>query len=235
MSGRNWLRLLAVGLVTGVVLVSCGTPEVKTLANDEQRESYAMGVDMGSYLVDLPFTLDEAAFLQGVRDTLAGAGLLISADEVQELVSSVRQEISKVRMDRAKEESMAQAAAGKEYLEKNGKKDGVTTTDSGLQYEVITMGDGPKPKASDMVTVHYEGMLIDGSVFDSSVERGEPASFPLNGVIRGWTEGLQLMPVGSKFRFTIPSELGYGERGAGNVIPGGSVLIFDVELLGIGE
>ena len=86
-----------------------------------------------------------------------------------------------------------------------------------------------------MVTVHYEGMLIDGSVFDSSVERGEPASFPLNGVIRGWTEGLQLMPVGSKFRFTIPSELGYGERGAGNVIPGGSVLIFDVELLGIGE
>ena len=147
MSGRNWLRLLAVGLVTGVVLVSCGTPEVKTLANDEQRESYAMGVDMGSYLVDLPFTLDEAAFLQGVRDTLAGAGLLISADEVQELVSSVRQEISKVRMDRAKEESMAQAAAGKEYLEKNGKKDGVTTTDSGLQYEVITMGDGPKPES----------------------------------------------------------------------------------------
>ncbi len=236
MTKMSVLRLLATSVVAGVVLVSCGgTPEVKTLTSDEQRESYAMGVDMGGYLTDMPFKLDEAAFVQGLRDTLHASGVKLSADEVQQLVTSVRREISENRKNRAKEESMAQAAAGKEYLEKNGKKEGVTTTASGLQYEVLTMGDGAKPKASDMVTVHYEGMLTDGTVFDSSVERGEPASFPLNGVIRGWTEGLQLMPVGSKFRFTIPSELGYGDRGAGNVIPGGAVLVFDVELLGIGE
>jgi FKBP-type peptidyl-prolyl cis-trans isomerase FklB len=122
---------------------------------------------------------------------------------------------------------------GQKYLADNGKRKGVTTTASGLQYEVLKEGTGPKPAVTDSVSVHYHGTLIDGKVFDSSVERGEPTSFPLQGVIRGWTEGLQLMPVGSKWRFYIPSDLAYGDQAQGDDIPPGSTLIFDVELLGI--
>jgi FKBP-type peptidyl-prolyl cis-trans isomerase FklB len=122
---------------------------------------------------------------------------------------------------------------GKKYLAENGKRKGVATTASGLQYEVLKEGTGPKPAVTDSVNVHYHGTLIDGKVFDSSVERGEPTSFPLQGVIRGWTEGLQLMPVGSKWRFHIPSDLAYGDQAQGDDIPPGSTLIFDVELLGI--
>lgn len=119
------------------------------------------------------------------------------------------------------------------FLEENGKKEGVTTTESGLQWEVLTAGDGPKPKATDTVTVHYVGTLITGDQFDSSVDRGEPATFALNQVIKGWTEGVQLMPKGSKYRFVIPSDLAYGERGSPPSIPGGSTLVFEVELLQI--
>lgn len=122
---------------------------------------------------------------------------------------------------------------GKAFLTKNKKKKGVTTTASGLQYEVIAMGDGPKPRATDTVEVHYRGTLLDGTEFDSSYRRGQTATFPLNGVIRGWTEGVQLMPVGSKFRFFIPPELAYGARGAGTAIGPNATLIFEVELLDI--
>ena len=134
----------------------------------------------------------------------------------------------------AKAAAQREAASkeGREFLEKNKEKDGVTTTASGLQYEVITMGDGEKPSATDRVKTHYHGTLIDGTVFDSSVERGEPISFGLNQVIKGWTEGLQLMPIGSKFRFFIPYNLAYGERGQGS-IPPFATLIFEVELIDI--
>lgn len=121
-----------------------------------------------------------------------------------------------------------------QFMEQNRNAAGVVTTDSGLQYQVLQEGTGPRPTINDTVTVHYTGTLLDGTVFDSSVERGEPISFPLQGVILGWQEGVQLMPVGSKFRFWIPPELGYGARGAGGVIPPNATLIFDVELLGIG-
>lgn len=123
--------------------------------------------------------------------------------------------------------------AGQDFLTENAKKEGVMTLESGLQYQVLTMGTGEKPVATDQVNCHYHGTMIDGTVFDSSVERGQPASFPLNRVIKGWTEGLQLMPVGSKFRFFIPSHLAYGERAVSAVIGANSTLIFDVELLGI--
>jgi FKBP-type peptidyl-prolyl cis-trans isomerase len=125
------------------------------------------------------------------------------------------------------------ADAGKAFLEANGKKEGVTTTASGLQYKVIKAGTGAKPKATDTVNVHYKGTFLDGKTFDSSYDRGQPISFPLNGVIAGWTEGVQLMPVGSTYEFYIPSNLAYGERGAGGAIPPNSTLIFVVELLGI--
>ncbi|MFM9053078.1 MAG: FKBP-type peptidyl-prolyl cis-trans isomerase, partial [Bacteroidota bacterium] len=129
--------------------------------------------------------------------------------------------------------STANSAESKKFLENNKKKNGVTTTASGLQYEVIKQGTGPKPTAEDTVRTHYHGTLIDGTVFDSSVERGEPAEFPVGAVIKGWTEALQLMPVGSKYRLYIPSDLAYGERSAGPKIGPGSTLIFDVELLEI--
>jgi FKBP-type peptidyl-prolyl cis-trans isomerase FklB len=131
------------------------------------------------------------------------------------------------------DKAAANLKAGKEFLESNQKKPGVVSLPSGLQYEVITEGSGEKPNAISMVTCHYHGSLIDGTIFDSSVNRGKPASFPLNGVIKGWTEGLQLMSVGSKWRFFIPHDLGYGDRQAGAQIGPNSVLIFEVELLGI--
>lgn len=129
----------------------------------------------------------------------------------------------------------AAVAKGKEFMEKNGKREGVTTTASGLQYEVMKMGSGDNPKETDEVTVHYHGTLTDGKVFDSSVERGDPATFPLNGVIKGWTEALQLMPVGSKFKIFLPSDLAYGPQGAGEMIGPHETLIFEVELLKINK
>ena len=138
------------------------------------------------------------------------------------------------KLNQAKGEKLAaNLKAGEDFLEQNKQREGVKTTPSGLQYEVLTEGTGPKPKATDNVKCHYHGTLIDGTVFDSSVQRGQPATFPLNMVIKGWTEALQLMPVGSKWTLFIPSSLGYGSRGAGGSIPPNATLIFDVELISI--
>lgn len=134
---------------------------------------------------------------------------------------------------KSREKLDAEIAKGKSFLEENKKRSGVTETASGLQYEVLVQGDGPKPGSTSRVTTHYHGTTIDGKIFDSSVQRGKPLSFGLNQVISGWTEGLQLMPVGSKYKFFIPHNLAYGERGAGAAIPGGATLIFEVELLGV--
>ena len=144
----------------------------------------------------------------------------------------------KIKLQRASEASFKKEAAENlvketEFLAENGKKSGITTTESGLQYEVLTQGSGAMPTATDKVKVHYKGTLLDGTVFDSSYDRDTPIEFQLNGVIKGWTEGLQLMKIGSKYKFYIPSKLGYGERGAGQVIPGNATLIFEVELLDI--
>lgn len=141
--------------------------------------------------------------------------------------------ISDILFQRNQKKAADNLKLGQDFLSENAKKPGVVSLDSGLQYEVLEMGEGPKPGAADQVTCHYHGTVIDGSVFDSSVQRGQPASFPLNRVIKGWTEGLQLMPVGSKFRFYIPPHLAYGERAVSAVIGPNSTLIFDVELLGI--
>ena len=150
--------------------------------------------------------------------------LAVSHKEAQQIVNKYLQE-------KEEEQAKEMKSAGIEFLKKNAEKEGVITTASGLQYMVLSEGNGKSPKATDQVKCHYEGMLIDGSLFDSSLQRGTPATFPLNGVIAGWTEGLQLMKEGSKFRFFIPYELGYGARGAGASIPPYSTLIFDVELI----
>jgi FKBP-type peptidyl-prolyl cis-trans isomerase FklB len=189
--------------------------------------SYSLGVSVGLNLKEQGFSLDSVEdFAQALNDVLSGNELAIPQEKVNAVVNEYFTELQKKRFEE-------KVAEGNKFLEENKKRDGVVTLESGLQYEVIAEGDGAKPLATDMVTVHYTGTLIDGTVFDSSVQRGEPATFPVNGVIPGWVEALQLMPVGSKWKLAIPYNLAYGERGAGQLIGPYSTLVFEVELLSI--
>ncbi|MBQ5971482.1 MAG: FKBP-type peptidyl-prolyl cis-trans isomerase [Prevotella sp.] len=196
------------------------------------KVSYALGLGIGHQLMDMgaqELNIDD--FAQAIKDILAGKKPLIAAGEAQTLVQNFFQEQEKKQRAAAAERGKAAREVGEKYLEENAKKEGVVTLPSGLQYKVLREGNGRKPKATDQVKCHYEGMLVDGTLFDSSLQRGEPATFPLNGVIAGWTEGLQLMQEGAKYRFFIPYHLGYGERGAGAQIPPFAALVFDVELI----
>lgn len=189
--------------------------------------SYALGLSIGNNFKSSGIEkLDAAQFVAGLQDVLDDKEPKISYDEAKTIIGDYFQKLQQERYENIK-------AAGEEFLKINAHRDDVTTLPSGLQYQVLTMGDGAKPTLSDSVKCHYHGKLINGIVFDSSVERGEPAVFPVSGVIAGWTEILQLMPVGSKWRVTIPYQLAYGERGAGGAIEPYSTLIFDIELLGI--
>ncbi|MBP1539657.1 MAG: FKBP-type peptidyl-prolyl cis-trans isomerase [Prevotella sp.] len=196
------------------------------------KVSYALGLGIGHQLLDMgaqELNIDD--FAQAIKDVVAGRKPLIAAGEAQTLVQNFFQEQEQKQRAAAAEKYKAAKAEGEKYLEENAKKDGVVTLPSGLQYKVLREGNGRRPKATDQVKCHYEGMLVDGTLFDSSLQRGEPATFPLNGVIAGWTEGLQLMQEGAKYRFFIPYHLGYGERGAGAQIPPFAALVFDVELI----
>ncbi len=196
--------------------------DVKKPETLTERISYAYGLMIARQLTERGIEVDLEQFNRAFKSVVEKAEPLLSEEEV-----AATFEENETAMEQQ------QRSAGEAFLAENAKKEGVKTTESGLQYEVLKAGDGPKPKATDEVTVHYHGTLIDGKVFDSSVERGEPTSFPLNRVIPGWTEGVQLMPLGSKYRFCIPSDLAYGERGAGEDIKPHSTLIFEVELLKI--
>jgi len=196
------------------------------------KVSYALGLGIGRQLCDMgarELNIDD--FAQAIKDVIAGAKKHVSDAEAQTLVQNFFAEQEKKQRAAAAEKFKTQKADGEKYLAENAQKEGVITLPSGLQYQVLKEGNGRKPKATDQVKCHYEGMLIDGTMFDSSIQRGEPATFPLNGVIAGWTEGLQLMQEGAKYRFFIPYHLGYGERGAGQSIPPFAALIFDVELI----
>lgn len=196
----------------------------------EELVSYGIGRQMGQQLAENPFEgVSPQAVAQGLLDSLSGVEMPYSNEEMQAAFGEIN-----MRMQaKEAEQSKTLAAAGEAFLAENAKKPGVTVTASGLQYEVITQGSGAIPSKTSKVKTHYHGTLIDGTVFDSSVNRGQPIDFPVNGVIAGWTEALQLMPVGSKYRLYIPHNLAYGERGAGASIKPYSALIFDVELLDI--
>lgn len=190
-----------------------------------EKISYALGLGIGQQLKSMNIeNFDIKDFSRSIEDVMAGRDTDMTAREAQVMLSEYFQK-------KEKQQAEENIAKGKAYLEENGKREGVITTKSGLQYEVLTEGTGKSPKATDKVRCHYEGRLTDGSVFDSSYQRGEPADFGLNQVIAGWTEGVQLMKEGAKYRFHIPYLLGYGERGAGASIPPYATLVFDVELI----
>lgn len=195
--------------------------------------SYGIGRNIGKSLAQDGLEVDLNEFLAGLKDGMADKPSKISEEKLRDAFQLMQKELEKKKMDVAKVAGDKNKKAGDDFLAANKKKAGVKTTESGLQYEVLKSGKGATPKATDTVRTHYHGTLIDGSVFDSSVDRGEPATFPVNGVIKGWTEALQLMKVGDKWRISLPSELAYGARGAGGKIGPNSVLVFEIELLGI--
>jgi FKBP-type peptidyl-prolyl cis-trans isomerase FklB len=204
-----------------------------TLESQKDKASYALGMSIANNFKSQDMDIDTDLFFAGFKDAVAGNEPPIPGSELQQAVMTLQRETQQkmqTRMEQMAEDNLKAEAA---FLAANGKKEGITQTASGLQYQVLKEGVGDKPKATDEVTVHYTGKLLDGTVFDSSVKRGQPATFPLNGVIRGWTEGLQLMRVGSKFRFFIPAQLAYGQRGSPPRIPPNSTLDFEVELLEI--
>ena len=233
------IRHIAVLLVSVALLFGCAPPTQEStssgpqepeLGGDLAKASYGMGYTLGNNVKQQQGdTLDYQAFLLGARESLEGTEMRITQAELKhgyEVIQGMQQEKKQTESDKNKN-------AGEEFLTENGKREGVITLESGLQYQIMTQGEGAKPSADDRVKTHYHGTLIDGTVFDSSVDRGQPAVFPVNGVIRGWVEALQLMPVGSKWRLFIPSELAYGERGAGGAIGPNAALVFEVELLEI--
>lgn len=208
--------------MTGVLTLSA-----QNLKTEMEKISYSLGVSVANSVKAQGLqSVDAQAIGQAFADVFEGKELAISEEEANVILQEYFQSLSNKALE-------ANSLEGKAFLTENAKREEVITTDSGLQYEVLLEGEGDVPKATDEVTVNYHGTLIDGSVFDSSVERGQPATFPVNGVIPGWVEALQLMKTGAKYKLFIPSELAYGERGAGQMIGPNTTLIFDVELISI--
>ena len=202
------------------------------LTSDTDSLAYVLGLGYGDYLKTLPVDIDLAILFRGIEDKMANTEQLITGENATQVRIALGQQVQEKKMQELANRNAEEAKA---FLDKNRERSGVLQTASGLQYEVLTQGNGQKPTAASTVRVHYVGTLLDGTVFDSSRKRGESISFPLGNVIAGWTEGLQLMPLGSTYKFFIPSRLAYGERGSPPDIGPNSVLIFEVELLGIEE
>jgi FKBP-type peptidyl-prolyl cis-trans isomerase FkpA len=211
-----------------------GAPEAPPAVDRAKVGQLVGGYIVGPSLLPIRDELEMPLFVRGVRDATGGGKLLLPADQVQPVLDAFGARVRAKAQEEAAAAASKNEAEGEAFLAKNRLQKGVFTTPSGLQYMVLRQGNGPRPKPTDTVRVNYAGSLLDGTVFDSSYERGEPAEFPLNGVIPGWTEGLGLMPVGAKYRFWIPSRLGYGATGTpGGPIGPNATLVFDVELLAI--
>jgi len=210
-----------------------GTKTPLALKTDKDKVSYAIGVNIGKSMRKDTVDVDPAIFSRGMKDAMAGGKLLLTDDEIKATLTKLQTDL------RARQEVAMQKAgeinkkAGDDFLAQNKTKDGVVALPDGLQYKILKEGNGPKPAATDSVVCNYRGTLIDGTEFDSSYKRGQPATFPVNGVIKGWTEAVQLMPVGSKWQLFVPADLAYGNRGAGPDIGPDATLIFEVELLSI--
>jgi FKBP-type peptidyl-prolyl cis-trans isomerase len=222
------LPLLALGACQG----QAGAPSLTT---EDQKASYGIGHQMGEQIQAAESRLDLDAFMAGVRDGIGGREPAVPEEELQTALMALGEAIQEEEVRRHADEADRNALEGATFLAENRTKEGIEVTESGLQYEVLREGDGPRPTADDRVSIHYRGTLIDGTQFDSSYDRGEPAVFGVGGVISGFGEALQLMPVGSHYRVFIPSELGYGPQGSGPNIGPNATLIFEIELLDIVE
>jgi FKBP-type peptidyl-prolyl cis-trans isomerase FklB len=229
----RYIAALACVLILSVVVSAQTKKEKVTLKTEDEKVSYSIGFSFGKNLKMNQITVDYDKLFAGVKDAfLDDASAALSDSEMTAVLTNFQNQLMKKKQEQMKAESGKNEAAGQAFLKENSKKEGVVTLPSGLQYKILKSGTGKTPTDTNTVTTHYKGTLLDGTVFDDSYSRGEPASFPVNGVIKGWTEALKLMKEGDKWQLFIPANLAYGERGAGNgAIPPGAVLIFEVELL----
>lgn len=228
-------KFLQKSLTAAAVVAALGTAGgafAQELKTEKDKVSYMVGMDVGKGLASIKDEIDMAVVIQALQASVKGDKTALTQEEALKVRQDFMTKLQAKRAAEEKAKAETNKKAGDDFLAKNKAKKGVTTTASGLQYEVLKAGTGPKPKDTDTVQVHYTGTLLDGTKFDSSVDRGEPATFPLKGVIPGWTEGLQLMPVGSKYKFFIPAALAYGENGPGPIGPN-ATLTFEVELIKI--
>ena len=228
------LRLIAVALFV-LVAGSAAAQETPTLKDQKEKISYIIGMDIGTNFKRQSIDIDPDILGRGIKDGLSGAKPLLSEQEAKEVLAAFEKVMKGKQEESRKAIGEKNKKEGEVFLAENKAKEGVKTTPSGLQYKVIKPGTGKKPQATDTVTVNYRGTLIDGAEFDSSYRRGKPATFPVSGVIPGWTEALQLMEEGAKWQIIIPSKLAYGEQGAGQMIGPNATLIFEVELISIQE
>jgi len=226
---RKLLAFLAVGFLAANVCAQ----EAPALKTQKQKLSYSLGVDVAKSFAKMSVDLDLDGFIIGLKDGFSGKKTLMTDDEMHATMTAFQSDLMKKQSQGKQTAAEENKKAGENFLAENKKKEGVVALPSGLQYKILKAGKGKKPTAADKVECHYRGTLIDGTEFDSSYSRGEPATFPVNGVIPGWTEALKLMPVGSKWQLFVPSQLAYKEHGAGADIGPNATLIFEVELLGI--
>ena len=230
-------NLIGIFIVLLIVAISCTSSEklVETpqLTDYMDTVSYSVGVDIGKSFRLQEMDINPDVMARGLSDAFSDKETALTDEEIQSTLINFRQEFQQKQREIAQRKAQEAAVAEESYLAESASKEGVVSLPSGLQYKVITPGDGPSPLTTDKVKVHYKGSLADGTIFDSSYDRGQPTSFTVSGVIKGWTEALLLMQVGSKWELTIPSKLGYGARGSGGKIPPNSTLLFEVELLGI--
>ena len=232
-----YLRLFAV-MIMLISLAGC-TPEEASSASElkldtsKNRISYTIGVNIGQDFKSQNMDVDPDLLLMGLKDTLSGKELQLTEEEMVQEIQNFQQEMQAKMAAEMEVKAAENKASGEAFLAENAKQEGVVVTESGLQYKIIEPGQGDSPGPADVATVHYRGTLIDGTQFDSSYDRGQPASFPVGGVIPGWSEALQLMKPGAKWQLSIPAELAYGERGAGQDIGPNSTLLFDVELISV--
>jgi FKBP-type peptidyl-prolyl cis-trans isomerase FklB len=222
---------LSIGLIT---FQGCAQEKTK-LTNQKDSVSYSIGMDIGKNLKNQSIEVDPEVLAQGIKDILDSNTTMLNEEQSQAVIMELQKQLMARHEEKINAEKDKNKIEGEAFLAENKKDKDVITLPSGLQYKIITVGTGPKPKSTETVAVHYSGTLIDGTEFDSSFKRGEPATFPVTGVIEGWVEALQLMPVGSKWKLFIPSDLAYGERGAGGVIGPNATLIFEIELLSINK
>ena len=225
----RWMVTLGIGLLTGIAAAQ----DAPALKDQKEKLSYALGMDLGNQFKKQAVEVDADIFVKGLKDSLSGSKTLLTEQEARAAITALQNEIRTKQMAIAKELGEKNKKEGDAFLAENKTREGVVTLDSGLQYKVLTAGEGKKPTIDDTVVCNYRGTLINGTEFDSSYKRNQPATFPVKGVIKGWTEALQLMPAGSKWQLFIPPNLAYGERGTGNLIGPNATLVFEVELISI--